>query len=119
VVIAITKIAQGEIWWADLGDPVGSYTGYRRPVVIVQGNSINQSRIGTVICVPLTSNLKWASAPGNELLSKTITGLDKDSVANASLIISIDRNFLIEKTGLLSRQKVETVLSGIDILLGR
>ncbi|MFN5795985.1 MAG: type II toxin-antitoxin system PemK/MazF family toxin, partial [Planctomyces sp.] len=56
---------QGEIWWADLDAPVGSTAGFRRPVLIVQCDSFNRSRIATVVCVPLTSNLKWAEAPGN------------------------------------------------------
>jgi mRNA interferase MazF len=112
-------IAQGEIWWADLGDPVGSAPGYRRPVVIVQGDAVNQSRIATVVCVPLTSNLKWAGAPGNVLLAKSTTRLDRDSVANVSLIVAIDRCFLIERVAKISRQKLDIILSGVDIMLGR
>ena len=72
-------IAQGEIWWADLGEPIGSAPGYRRPVLIVQCDAINASRIGTAVCVPLTSNLKWGDAPGNVILRASITGLPKDS----------------------------------------
>ncbi len=81
-------ISQGEIWWADLPSPTGSGPGFRRPVVIVQGDAINQSRIGTAICVPLTSNLKWGDAPGNVLLNSKSTGLAKDSVANVRLILA-------------------------------
>lgn len=77
-------IGQGEVWWADLPDPVGSGSGFRRPVLIVQGDALNRSRIATVVCVPLTSNLRWADAPGNVLLSARSTGLPKDSVANVS-----------------------------------
>lgn len=75
-------ISQGEVWWADLPAPVGSGPGFRRPVVVVQGEALNRSRISTVVCVPLTSNLRWADAPGNVLLSARATGLPKDSVAN-------------------------------------
>ena len=77
-------IAQGEIWWADLGDPSGSGPGFRRPLVVVQGESFNRSAIATVVCVPLTSNLRWADAPGNVLLAPRTTGLPRESVANVS-----------------------------------
>lgn len=77
-------ISQGDIWWADLPDPTGSRPGFRRPVVVVQGDSFNRSRLAIVVCVPLTSNTKWAEAPGNVLLSARLTGLSKKSVANVS-----------------------------------
>ena len=77
-------IAQGEIWWADLPDPTGSSPGFRRPVLIVHGDGLNFSQIATVVCVPLTSNLRWADAPGNVLVRARVTGLPKDSVANVS-----------------------------------
>ena len=112
-------ISQGEVWWADLGEPTGSGPGYRRPVVVVQCDALNQSRIGTVVCVPLTSNLKWADAPGNVLLPARSTSLSKDSVANVSLIVAIDRHQLTESVGKLSRRQLELVLAGIDIVLGR
>ena len=112
-------IAQAEIWWADLGDPIGSAPGYRRPVVIVQSDALNRSRIGTVVCVPLTSNLKWAQAPGNVLVSARSTGLDRDSVANVSLIVSIDKQQLAERIGRLPAGRFEAILSGLDIVLGR
>jgi mRNA interferase MazF len=112
-------ISQGEVWWADLGEPIGSGPGYRRPVVIVQCDALNQSRVGTVVCVPLTSNLKWADAPGNVPLDSRMTGLSKDSVANGSLIVAIDRRQLTESVGKLPRRQLEMVLTGIDIVLGR
>ena len=112
-------ISQGEIWWADLGEPTGSGPGYRRPVVIVQCDAMNQSRVSTVICVPLTSNLKWADAPGNVLLPARAIGLAKDSVANVSLIVAIDRKQLTERVGKLPRRQLELVLAGIDTVLGR
>jgi mRNA interferase MazF len=112
-------IAQGEIWWADLGEPIGSAPGFRRPVVVVQGDALNRSRIGTVVCVPLTSNLKWADAPGNVLVSAGSTGLDRDSVANVSLVVAIDRSQLTERVGKLPARRLEAVLAGIDIVLGR
>lgn len=110
---------QGEIWWADLGDPVGSAPGYRRPVLVVQANAFNQSRIGTIVCVPLTGNLKWIRSPGNVLLKATETGLDRDSVASASGIVALDRAQLDERLGEVSRRKLEQVFAGIDAVLGR
>jgi mRNA interferase MazF len=112
-------IAQGEVWWADLADPVGSEPGYRRPVVIVQGNAFNASSLRTVVCVVLTSNTRWADAPGNVLLTARAAGLSKASVANVSQLVTLDRSALTERAGRLSASKLELVLSGIDIVLGR
>ncbi|MGQ0607933.1 MAG: type II toxin-antitoxin system PemK/MazF family toxin [Chloroflexota bacterium] len=112
-------MSQGEIWWADLPEPAGSAPGFRRPVVIVQGDHLNRSRIATVVCVPLTSNLTWARAPGSVLLPAKAAGLPKDSVANASQIIAVDRGFLTERVTTLSRKHFSQVMSGIDVVLGR
>lgn len=112
-------ISQGETWWTDLAEPVGSAPGFRRPVLIVQGDALNASRIATAICVPLTSNLKWADAPGNVLLKAKATGLPKDSVANVSQLVSIDRTMLTERAGKIRRQQLELVFAGIDLVLGR
>lgn len=112
-------IVQGEVWWADLPDPTRSGPGFRRPVVVVQGDAINRSLIGTVVCVPLTSNLKWAKAPGNVLLTPAQTGLPRDSVANVSQLVTLDKELLTERTGRLPRAQLFLVLSGIDVLLGR
>ena len=107
------------MWWADLGDPVGSAPGYRRPVLVVQGDPLNRSRIATVVCVPVTSQLKWADAPGNVLLTAATSGLDRDSVANVSLIVAIDKVQLIERAGKLTARKLERVLSGVDPVQSR
>ena len=115
----MVEIAQGETWWADLPEPTGSGPGFRRPVVVVQGDHLNRSRIATVVCVPLTSNLTWADAPGNVLLSSALTGLPKDSVANASQIVALDRQCLSERVGKLPSKKLALVMSGIDVVLGR
>ncbi len=113
-------IAQGEVWWADLPAPIGSSPGFRRPaVLVVQGDALNASRVATVVCVPLTSNLRWADAPGNVLLMANATGLAKDSVANVSQIIALDKVVLTERVGKLSRAKTDLVLSGVDVILGR
>lgn len=112
-------IAQGEVWWADLPAPEGSAPGSRRPVVVVQGDAFNRSALRTALCVPLTSNLRWAEAPGNVLLTARSTGLPRDSVANVSQLVTLDRSVLVERVGKLSRPKLDLVLAGIDVVLGR
>lgn len=112
-------IAQGEVWWADLGQPIGSAPGYRRPVIVVQGDAFNRSRIATVVCVALTSNVAWAEAPGNVLLAARDTGLERDSVANVSLVVTVDRSVLTERVGKIAQRKLDRVLAGIDVILGR
>lgn len=87
--------------------------------MVVQGDALNRSQIATVVCVPLTSNLRWADAPGNVPLSARATGLPKDSVANVSQIVALDKALLTERLGKLSRAKVELLLAGIDVVLGR
>ncbi len=115
----MVAIAQGEIWWAELPAPAGSAAGFRRPVVIVQSNALNRSRLATVLCVPLTSNLTWASAPGNTPLSARVAGLPKDSVANATQLFAVDRSFLAERLGTLAPKRLQQVLTSIDVVLGR
>ena len=112
-------ISQGDVWWADLGEPVGSEPGFRRPVIVVQGDNFNRSALRTVVAVPLTSNLRWAAAPGNVRLTARATGLPRDSVANVSQLVALDKSILIERVGRLSSSKLELVLAGIDTVLGR
>jgi mRNA interferase MazF len=112
-------IEQAEVWWADLEEPSGSEPGYRRPVVVAQCNAINRSDITTVVCVPLTSNLKWANAPGNVLLRGDETGLPQDSVANVSLVTALDKQALTDRLRKIPRRRFELILSGIDAILGR
>lgn len=111
--------AQGDVCFAEMPEPVGSGPGFRRPVVVVQGDALNRSRLATVVCVPLTSDLAWAEAPGNVALRARATGLPKDSVANVSQIVSLDRSLLVERVGRVSRRNLDLLLSGIDIVLGR
>ena len=111
--------AQGDVCWAALPDPAGSGPSFRRPVVVVQGDALNRSRIATVVCVPMTSNLRWADAPGNVLLAAATTGLDRDSVALASQIVAIDRALLDAKVGSLLDRHLELVLDGIEVVLGK
>jgi len=115
----MVNLSQGDIWWADLPKPAGSGPGLRTPVIIVQGDAFNRSRIATAVCVPLTSNLQWATAPGNVLLPANITGLPKDSVANVSQVTVIDRRILTDEVGKLPPAKFRLILAGIDLVLGR
>jgi len=112
-------VSQGDVWWADLGAPEGSAPGFHRPVVVVQGDAFNRSRIATVVCVPLTSNLRWAEAPGNVRLSARTTRLPKDSVANVSQLVTLDRSTLQEHIVKLPPRRLEAILSGVDVVLGR
>jgi mRNA interferase MazF len=112
-------ISQGDIWWADLDEPAGSQAELRRPVVVVQSDSFNRSHISTIVCAPLTSDLKWADAPGNVALTSRVTGLPIDSVANVSQLVILDRDVLTDQVGKLPEKKLELVLQGIDVVLGR
>jgi len=112
-------IHQGEIWWADMPDPAGSGSGFRRPVVVVQGDSFNRSRIATVVVVPLTSNLARRSDPGNVLLEARMTGLERDSVANVSQIGVLEKATLTDCVGLLPVPNLELILAGVDVVFGR
>jgi mRNA interferase MazF len=94
-------------------------TGFGRPIVVVQGDALNRSRISAIVCVPLTSNLRWADALGNVALSARISGLPEDSVANVCQILTLDRDLFMERVGKVPRVRLELLFSGIDIVLGR
>lgn len=110
-------VNRGEIWWADLPDPRGSEPGFRRPVLVIQANSFNRSRIRTVIVAVISSNLRLADAPGNVLLPAQDTELPRDSVVNVSQLFSVDRSFLTRKVGLLSPGLQESVDAGLKLIL--
>ena len=110
-------IEQGDIWWADLGEPEGSEPGFRRPVLIVQSDAFNRSRLQTVIAVVLTSNLRLVDAPGNVLMPAKATGLPRDSVANVSQLITVDREFLTDKIGRVRGQLQADLDSGLRLIL--
>jgi mRNA interferase MazF len=116
-------VNQGDIYWVDLGDPIGSAPGYRHPHVVIQNNDFNNSRIRTVVVCALTSNLKRAKAPGNVLLNQGEANLSKPSVVNISQVFTIDRSQLDEKIGTLSPlgtlspQRVRQILDGLYLLL--
>lgn len=108
---------RGEIWWATLRPPQGSEPGYRRPVLVVQGNEFNASKINTIVVITLTSNLALQAAPGNVLLSKRTTRLPKASVANVSQIMTLDKSFLTERIAKLDQALMMEVDDGLRLVL--
>jgi len=108
---------RGDIWWATLRAPTGSGLGSRRPVLIVQSDDFNKSRINTVVVSILTSNLRLQEAPGNVFLSKRSTKLPKDSVANVSQVVTLDKSFLTERISSLSTDKMKYVDEGLRLVL--
>ena len=108
---------RGEIWWAELPIPSASEPGYKRPLVIVQSDAFNKSRINTVIGAVLTSNLRLSEAPGNVLLSKKDTNLSKKSVINVSQLITVDKSYLTKKAGKLNPEKLKELEAGIRLVL--
>ena len=108
---------RGDIWWATLRPPTGSEPGYRRPVLIIQGDDFNKSRINTVVVAMLTSNLHLKAAPGNVFLAKRSTKLPKDSVANVSQVVTLDKSFLTEHISRLSPDKMKHVDDGLRLVL--
>jgi len=110
-------VERGQIWWADLGEPTGSAPGFRRPILVVQSDAFNRSRIRTVVAVVLTSNLRLIEAPGNVLVPAKTAGLPKDSVANVSQLITVDRDFLAEPAGRIRGQLLKDVENGLRLVL--
>src|SRR5262249_13603540 len=110
-------VRRGELWWADLDEPTGSAPGFRRPVLIIQNDAFNTSRIRTVIAVVITSNLRLLDAPGNVLLPAHESGLPKDSVVNVSQIITLDREMLSARVGSLDAATLTAIGRGIKLVL--
>jgi mRNA interferase MazF len=108
---------RGDIWWANLPDPAASGPGYRRPVLVIQADAFNQSRIATVIVIVISSNLRLAAAPGNVLVAANESGLSKDSVANVSQLITIDKLLLDEFIGTLEPATLQAVEEGVRLVL--
>ena len=108
---------RGEIWWASMQKPKGAGPGYRRPVLVMQSNDFNESRIQTVIVAIFTSNLNLAAAPGNVLCKKRQTCLSRDSVVNVSQLFTLDKKFLTERIGMLSSTLMAEVEAGLRLVL--
>ena len=106
-----------EVWWTDLDEPRGSEPGFRRPVLIVQADTFNRSRLQTVLCVILTSNTRLLDAPGNVLVRQVESGLARDSVANVTQVVTLDQDFLSEKTGRIPPKTMAKVDAGLRLVL--
>ncbi len=111
-------VARGQLWWADLADPAGSEPGFARPVLIVQAESFNRSKLATVVVMAITSNLRLANAPGNVTLPKSKSGLSKDSVANVSQLSTIDKDSLKEPITFLDKVTMRQIDEGLALILG-
>ena len=108
---------RGEVWWADLPNPVGSELGYRRPILILQADAFNRSRINTVIGIVISSNLRLANAPGNVVLTARESGLPSDSVVNVSQVITVDKRFLADHSGHVRGATLRSVEDGVRLVL--
>ena len=108
-------VQRGEIWWADLADPRASEPGFRRPVLIVQADAFNRSRLGTVIALVMTSNMRLLDAPGNVLVP--VMGLPKDSVANVTQLVTLDRDYLLERAGQAPSRLLTRIAAGLRLVL--
>ena len=109
---------RGEIWWASMSAPRESEPGYRRPVLVIQSNAFNASRIQTVLAAVVTSNLDLAAAPGNLLLKRKQSGLTRDSVVNVSQVVTLNKSFLTERVGALPPKLMNAVDEGLRLVLG-
>jgi mRNA interferase MazF len=112
------KMMRGEVWWADLGEPKGSQPSFRRPVVIVQDDLLTQSRLSTIMVVPLTTNLKRGLAVGNVPLDPSETGLSVPSVALVCQVMTVDRAFFADSAGTLPRRGMKKIDVGLRLALG-
>jgi mRNA interferase MazF len=108
---------RGEVWWAELPEPTASELGFRRPVLILQSDEFNRSRINTVVAAAITSNMKLAAAPGNVSLPKRSANLGRESVVNVSQIVTLDKSFLRERVGKLQAPKLREVEEGVRLVL--
>lgn len=110
-------VQRREVWWAELAEPRGSEPWFRRPVLVVQADAFNRSRLRTVLCVVLTSNTRLLDAPGNVLLPAGRTGLPKDSVANVTQVVTLDEDYLGERTGRIPPALMAQVDAGLRLVL--
>ena len=110
-------IHQGEVYWLDLGLPVGSAPGFKHPHVVIQSDALNASRLGTVVVCALTSNVRLAQAPGNVLLERGEAGLAKASVVNVTQLYTVDKSELDDRIGTLSRRRLLEILDGVRLVI--
>jgi len=109
----VAEVAQGDLYWIDLGPPFGSEPGYRRPFVVIQNDFFNQSDIGTVLACALSTNLRLAESPGNVIVSAAESGLPSTSVVNVSQVATLDRARLVEYAGSVNRARMRQIAAGL------
>jgi len=110
-------IDRSDIYWADLGPSAGSRPAKRRPVLVIQADTYNTSRLATVLCVVLTSNTALATLPGNTFLPASATGLHRDSVANVTALITLDKIDLTDHVGTVPLALMRDVDKGLRLVL--
>jgi mRNA interferase MazF len=110
-------IRQGDVFWLERSEPLGSEPGLRRPYVVIQNDAFNLGRIQTVVVCAITTNLRLANAPGNVLLVQGEANLPKASVVNVTQILTVDKAFFVEKSGSLSHRRFQQILRGVHLLL--
>ncbi len=110
-------ITRGEIWWADLAEPRGSEPGFRHPILVLQADAFNRSRLRTVVGVVVSSNTRLLDAPGNVLLPAKAVGLPRDSVANVTQFVTVDQDYLEERAGKAPPKTLARVEAGIRLVL--
>jgi mRNA interferase MazF len=110
-------VKRGEVWWAELPEPIASEPGFLRPILILQSDEFNRSRINTVVAAAITSNMKLAAAPGNVSLPKRSANLGRESVVNVSQIVTLDKSFLRERVGKLQAPQLREVEEGVHLVL--
>lgn len=111
-------IHRGEVWWTELRESAASEPGCRRPVLVISSDDFNRSRIKTVLAAVLTTNPRLAEAPGNVLVAAEETGLSEDSVVNVSQVVTLDKSFLAERSGLVGGRTMLIVEDGLRTVLG-
>jgi mRNA interferase MazF len=115
--MVMPAIRQGDLFWVDLGIPIGSEPGYRHPVVVVQNDALNESRLGTIVACAITSNLRHGAAPGNVTLRAGEAGLPKACVVTVSHLLTLDKSRLVAQIGSLAPGRVRQILDGIHLIL--
>jgi mRNA interferase MazF len=110
-------VRRGEVWWVDLQEPRGSAPGYRHPLLILQADSFNESRLRTVVGIVVSSNLRLLDAPGNVLLTARSVGLPRDSVANVTQLVTVDKEYLGSKVGRVPTKTLASVAAGVRLAL--
>ncbi len=109
-------IRQGDVVWVNLPVGRGSAPAKRRPMVVLQHDRFNDTRLATVVVVALTSKLKYAMLPGNVRLRKGEAGLPRDSVANVTQIATIDRQYVDARLGTVSKARLLQIWNGVRLV---